>query len=256
MNKIERQREHFDNIAEEYYSARKNENHLRYKQLLFQYFLGDRMFAPGEMIRVLEPMCGYAEGKQIVERYIASDFEYTGFDYSEVLLGEIRADQPELNVFLCDVTKYEPPKESFDLIILIGGLHHVPDYAESVCEKLCGGLKKGGYFINFEPTNNNPLVALARCVVYKRNSLFDEETERAFSLRGYDRMFLRAGMSKDRQFFPGLLGYVLYYNPDAFPGLNLGTVKTVEGIFRFERRLYRSLIGRLFSFCTFTVWKK
>lgn len=46
--------------------------------------------------------------------------------------------------------------------------------------------------------------------------------------------------------YPGLLAYVLYYNPYAFPSLNKGSVKFVEFIFNCEKFLYTSAMGRFF----------
>ena len=144
----------------------------------------------------------------------------------------------------------------YDIIILIGGLHHVPDYAETVCSNLSKSLKKGGYFINFEPTNNNIFVRCIRNLIYKKNHIFDECTERAFSLSRYNSMFINSGLTIYRQFFPGLLGYVLYYNPDAFPFLNKGTTITVDRIFDKECKYYASRFGRWMSFCTFSIFRK
>ena len=255
MDKTERQRQHFNSIAEEYYQARRGEKHLQYKHRLFHYAL-DGLKVEGRKAAVLEPMCGYGEGREIVEKYISEDIDYEGFDYSDVLVRKINDAFPEIKVFVQDVTRYHPEPDSYDIIILIGGLHHVPDSAKDVVKHLCRGLKEGGIFINFEPTSNNPFIKLARDIIYKRNHLFDEKTERAFTLREYNKMFEDAGMKIERQLYPGLLGYVMYYNPDAFPILNRGTVRTVDRIFAIERGLYTNIVGRTFSFCTLSIFRK
>lgn len=256
MNNIEHQRDHFNKIAVEYYTARKNKNHLRYKNRLFQYALKNVWEDTRKKVIVLEPMCGYGEGKSIVEQYLTGNIDYEGFDYSDTLVNEIKSSNPEMNVWKQNVISFVPEAKKYDIIILIGGLHHVPNHAHSVVEKLSAGLKAGGVFINFEPTNNNFAITVVRKLIYKRNHLFDEETERAFSLSEYNRMFEDAGFIKAKQFYPGLIGYIMYYNPDAFPALNRGNEKTVDRIFKLEHFLYSNWIGRMFSFCTFSVFRK
>lgn len=253
MNKIEHQNRHFNAISEKYYRARQDKKHLLYKQLLFSYLLKSLKRKADKQMLVLEPMCGYGEGKKIVEKYINKNIVYEGFDYSDILIKKVKANIPDINIYKQDVTTFVPDKQ-YDIIILIGGLHHVPDYAGIICENLAKGLKKDGFFINFEPTSNNFIVKIVRNMIYRNNSLFDDMTERAFTLKELNRLYA-AGLQIEKQFYPGLLAYVLWYNPDAFPKLNLGNEKMVKLIFGLEKRLYLNVIGRLFSFSTFTILK-
>lgn len=255
MNKVDQQNEHFQTISQEYYAARKSKNHLKYKKLMFHYMFSSIAVNKKRKLLVLEPMCGYGEGEKIVRAYLTRNFEYEGFDYSDTLIHKAKEKRPRLNIYKQDVTKFNPTKQ-YDIIILLGGLHHVPDYAESICRNLSGSLRKGGIFINFEPTNNNVFIKIVRNMIYRKNHLFDEETERAFSLKQYNRMFIKNGFQIKKQYYPGLLGYILYYNPDAFPLLNVGSEKTVKRIFNAEKRLYDHLFGKLFSFCTFSIFVK
>lgn len=257
MDKIERQRQHFNKVAAEYYTARKDKNHLRYKKMLFRYIFGrDLGIDKMKKLAVLEPMCGYGEGRKIIRTYLSRNIQYEGFDYSDVLVNEVKRVHPNMNIYKQDVTVFQPEKDKYDIIILIGGLHHVPDYAGEICRNISTGLKKDGLFINFEPTNNNPLMTFVRKQIYKKNHLFDEETERAFSLKELNGIYKHAGMTIEKQFFPGLLGYIMYYNPDAFPFLNRGDIRTVDRIFRLEHSLYTTFIGKWFSFCTFSITRK
>ena len=120
------------------------------------------------------------------------------------------------------MTKIELENKLYDIIILIAGLHHVPFHAPESVRRLVTALKPGGFFISLEPTSGNIIARKAREYIYKKNSLFDAETERDFSVNELCRMFEIAGLEKTYISFPGLLSYVLYYNPDAFPALNCG----------------------------------
>lgn len=255
MNKTEHQNRHFQTVAKEYYTARQNKNHLLFKKLLFGWLLRDISFPRDRILSVLEPMCGYAEGRSIVMEHISPHIRYEGFDFNGVLIGKVKDQMPGVHVYRQDVTTFSTDR-TYDLIILLGGLHHVPDFADRICANLADALKPDGLLISLEPTDNNGLTALIRSVIYKKNHIFDEQTERAFSLKELRKIYHDAGLMVYRQYYPGLFGYVLYYNPDAFPALNIGNKRMVRTVFHAEKYFYDSFLGRLFSFCTFTVLKK
>ena len=139
---------------------------------------------------------------------------------------------------------------------MLGGLHHVPSHAVQVVHNLSYALKPGGVFISLEPTDGNPGLAWVRRRIYQHNTLFDEETERSFPISEYFEMFERSGLQLLDGVYPGLLAYVLYYNPDAFPFLNIGGPGMVRAIWGLETPFRRSALGRMFSFATLSLWQK
>lgn len=205
---------------------------------------------------MLEPMCGYAEGIEIAEQHFSLDCDYYGFDYSDVIVGELSRLLPDGRVWQADVTTYRPEPRTYDLVLLIGGLHHVPDKAPQVVQNLAAGLKEGGFFVNFEPTSGNPLFRVIREVIYRRNEIFDDATERAFGVDELKGFFSDAGLEEVKSFFPGLLAYTLYYNPYAFPLLNRGGQRWVDFFFAIDRFVMNHWIGRVFSFATVSIWRK
>jgi len=257
VNKTEQQREHFESISSEYFQARKHPSHLLIKQFIWEYFFA-RAGLPQEHYNVLEPMCGYAEGKTILESYAKLDVVYTGFDYSQTLIDLVKHEQPDLNIFWQDVMSIDGERFAgkFDLVILIGGLHHVYDKTDVVLKKIAATLKDGGYFINFEPTHNFAPFRMAREYIYNRNKLFDEETEQAYDLAALNRLYVEGGFEVVEQIYPGLLAYVLYYNPDAFPLLNRGGALAVKAAFALDRLFVRNFVGRKFSFATMSLLRK
>ncbi len=92
--------------------------------------------------------------------------------------------------------------------------------------------------------------------IYSRNSIFDEQTEQGFELRDLDAMFRNAGLSCVDQVYPGLLSYVLYYNPDAFPFLNFGGTTMVRATFGLDRIFWKTWLAKKLSFATITLWRK
>ena len=255
MSTVDQQREHFESISDVYFSARQHPNHLLYKELMWKAFFKRNGHVLRDGAKVIEPMCGYSEGKAILEDHCEGTFEYTGFDFSRPLVERARKSFPGADIFVQDVTKFEGD-ERFDLMILIGGLHHVYGHVSSVMQRLATALKPGGYMINLEPTQNNPLYRWARNRIYRENELFDDETEQAFDLPELNALYRDAGLEIRDQMYPGLLAYVMYYNPDAFPALNIGSSKSVRTLFTLEKSFYRSWPARFFSFATLTLLQK
>ena len=253
---IEQQRAHFDSIAERYHEGRQDKNHIAIKDAIWHAALSGVEFPDVDRLKVLEPMCGTGEGRAILQGHLRHSFDYAGFDYSEEMVARARTNDPTANIWHGDATSYVPPADKYDVIILIGGLHHIPGNAKEAVTRLTGGLRKGGLFINFEPTAGNPVFTAIRDLIYSRNDVFDEETERAFSVKEYHAMFIDAGLEAAQISYPGLLAYVMYYNPYAFPLLNRGGAEMVRAIYGFDRLFERNLIGRTFSFATLGIWRK
>lgn len=255
MNRIDQQREHFESIAETYFDARQDPNHLLLKDLIWQHFFTKNKHCLKPDASVIEAMCGYSEGKAILENHCHSDFEYSGFDYSQSLVERAKIAFPDSNIYVQDVTKFESDIQ-YDLMILIGGLHHVYEHVGPVVSLLSNAIKPGGYLINLEPTQNNSLYRRVRNRIYKKNDLFDDDTEQAFDLTELNSLYKQSGLIIEDQVYPGLLAYIMYYNPDAFPALNIGSTKMVKTFHSLEKPFYRSFIARYFSFATLSLLKK
>lgn len=252
---VEQQREHFNGISEKYFKARKHPNHLFLKDIIWETFLKRNVGIGKEVKRVLEPMCGMAEGYDILSKKLIPNFDYHGFDYSESMVEIARQRNPSLKIEWNDVTAYQSNGDLFDFIILIGGLHHVYSRTQDVLNNLGKSLRPGGYFLSFEPTHNSWLNRLIRQQIYKSNDLFDDDTEQGFEYRDLDRYFKEAGYEKVDEVYPGLLAYVLYYNPDAFPALNVGGKFLVKSLFAIDRLIWDNWIGRKLSFATMSLWR-
>ena len=253
---LERQREHFNAIADQYKEARAGANHQRLKHLIWNCMTRDLPLPECARYRVLEAMCGFAEARVLVPRHLSVPIRYAGFDYSETVVATLKSEDPAINVFEADATTWRPDPGSVDIVVLIGGLHHVPDHAGIVVRNLSSGLTPGGLFFNFEPTYGNPLWQRLRHRIYQKNPLFDETTERDFAVEELLGFFRDAGLTPLRIRYPGLIAYILFYNPDAFPFLNVGGRRLVDASFAVDRLLYANALGRWLSFATFSVWRK
>lgn len=254
-NSIEKQRKHFNSISEEYCSARRHPNHLRLKELIWSAFLRRNQGLKGEVNRVLEPMCGYGEGFALLKEYLKADFDYLGFDYSENMVEYSKQCFPDRDVRWGNATNFEYKGEPFDLIILLGGLHHVYEHTQLVISELSKNLRKNGFFISFEPTHNIFITRAIRNRIYQANRIFDPDSEQGYEYQNLQEYFTSAGFVKVDELYPGLLAYVLYYNPDAFPFLNIGSKALVDWVFWIDRFFWSNAVGRSLSFATLTLWQ-
>jgi hypothetical protein len=117
-------------------------------------------------------------------------------------------------------------------------------------------IQQQNHFINFEPTNNFYLMEWIRKKIYKSNNLFDDETESDYKLSVLNNYYTNSGFKVIDQIYHGLLSYILYYNPDAFPILNIGSTFLVDILFKFDQMFFRNIIGKKFSFATLSILKK
>jgi SAM-dependent methyltransferase len=254
LSKIEQQIRHFNEVADIYYTARQNPNTQYYKELLWAHFFKGKEYLK-EIQTVLEPMCGFLEGRQVLSKVLGIDADYEGFDYSENVVNTVIRDFPGVNIKQADMTAFKPDKQ-YDLVILIGGLHHLPDYFEQNIETIRTCLNPGGYFINFEPTHSNFFIKGIRDYIYNKNRIFDAETERDFDLDEYNNAITGRGFALKDQIHAGLLAYVLYYNPDAFPFLNVGSKTLVDSCFSLDKIFFRNFFGKTFSFATLSLFQR
>ena len=105
---VERQREHFNSIADHYYKERRGSNHLYLKELIWRDVFSHYRDLKDLHLDVLEPMCGFCDGYELIRRHLSSDIRYQGFDYSDVVIETVRKDNPDLDVWQADATSYMP----------------------------------------------------------------------------------------------------------------------------------------------------
>lgn len=252
---VKRQIHHFDERSILYFNARNQKKNIYYRKLLFSHCLKG-IEIEKELIRVLDPMCGYGTGYKVIKGIFSGKrIIYKGFDASPEIVNIAKRIHPNAEFRVSDVLDMFDSKK-YDVLIVLGGVHHVPDYAMEVFEKFYNALVPGGILINFEPTYNNIFMKFVTGNIYRRNPSFESETERRFSLNELNFMYKVAGFDIKKQLYPGLLAYLLWYNPQIFKCFNIGNKKLIRKIFKKERFLYSRRFGRKWSAATFSVLQK
>ena len=175
MEKI--QKELWEGIYDEY----KNHYFDYWSEKFKQKFIFDKIFSKYNFSQksVCELCCGSGENsKKILQKY--NDIELVGFDLSikavndfKSLLGKIAYEQD----IQSPITNFD---NSFDVIFVLGGIHHCTKNLNGVFENISRMLRPDGVFIMHEP-NSKFFLEPIRKIWYKSDGLFDHESEHALN---------------------------------------------------------------------------
>jgi len=143
---------------------------------------------------ILEIGCGAGYASEFLK---GSFLKYTGIDFSEGLINIARTIHkgPGVEFYKADLYKYEPGKK-FDLIIIIGVLHHMVDIplALKICKKL---LKPGGVIAVNEPQDSNILVGFVRKLRSRFDKTYSSDQEE-LDRKGLKKLFEQTGFADVR----------------------------------------------------------
>jgi SAM-dependent methyltransferase len=178
---------------------------------LFQQDWHARMIAlvPKGATQVLDLGCGtgffLAELNQSYPRAV-------GLDISEDMLLVSRQYVPDARLVVGDAERLPFGDGSFDAVFCKGSLHHTRKHVDFLanCRRV---LKPDGALIMSEPCNDNPLIRLARAVLYKKSPHFDEGDE-GFTKKGIVSLCEQAGFEVVKVEKYGVFAYVFAGFPD------------------------------------------
>lgn len=151
--------------------------------------------------RILEVGCGAGFGAE----YLRGRYgHYVGIDYADNLINFASSENRQENAeFLATNARDFHPAESFDLIFMVGVLHHMTD-RRGILQHLRGLLRPSGWLAVNEPQPANPLISWARRVRTRWDDGFSAEQE---ELRKGELVedFLSVGFTSVRTRGQGLL---------------------------------------------------
>lgn len=110
----------------------------------------------------------------------------------------------------------------FDAVFCKGSLHHMRNHV-GFLESCRGVLADEGVLVMSEPCNDNPIIRLARAVMYRKSPHFDVG-DQGFTRKGIVELTERAGMEVVLTKKFGVLAYVFAGFPD-----HLGILRFVPG---------------------------
>jgi len=129
---------------------------------------------------------------------------YTGVDYSTALIGHAiqRFVRPNTRFHAVNIKEYQPDAQ-FDVILMIGVLHHIDDL-DYVLGRLKDMLKPGGCLIANEPHPANPLISLARAIRKRIDPRYSED-QKELEIEELERLFVNAGFENIEMHPQGVL---------------------------------------------------
>lgn len=165
-----RDRELFDGIADEYCRKDRLPAHRRARELRLLQTLRHIELDPSGDLLEIGCGAGFAAG------YLRGRYRsFHGIDHSSKLvdLAEATNGGPGISFETADATEFSIDRR-FDVIFMIGVLHHLADPAATL-RHLTGLLKTDGRIVVNEPQSGNPLIQLARGVRKKTDSHYSDD---------------------------------------------------------------------------------
>jgi ubiquinone/menaquinone biosynthesis C-methylase UbiE len=159
-----------------------------------------------------EICCGRAEAFQLLHDRVDRGI---GVDVSLAMLEAAQHDCPfpHLAFVQGDATRLPLASAAFDSVLMLGGIHHVPDRRRLFAE-VARILKPGGWFYFREPVSDFFLWRALRAVVYRLSPTLDHETERPLLWSETVPVLAEAGLSCERWTTHGFLGFCIFMNSD------------------------------------------
>lgn len=175
---IPRQQELYETIHDEYNQHLYDDTSNAYRDQ----FINAAMFKGLDLNDrdVAEIMCGVGQATQ----YIRSKYptaRCSGYDISRSACEDYTR-ITGCPATACDIVAEPLPESRFDTIVVVGGLHHVALALDKVIANLHAALKPDGILVMMEPNADYVLEAV-RKIWYRRDRLFDADSEQALSYR-------------------------------------------------------------------------
>jgi SAM-dependent methyltransferase len=202
------QQQHYECIAAEYDS---HYNDL-YSHRYMRKFAFEPMFDEIDLKdkNVLEAMCG---GGQTTNYLLERGAKVTGLDISPQQASNFKLRHPDTEVRCGSILNSDIASDSFDIISVVGGIHHMPPHIEEAVLEIHRILKPGGYFCFMEP-HSETAVDRVRRAWYKRDPLF-AKNEEAINMTELRETFVEHFEFK-HEFYGGNFGYLFVLNSMVF----------------------------------------
>jgi ubiquinone/menaquinone biosynthesis C-methylase UbiE len=236
----EAQRHHYNKIATAY-TANLNYPHTQEYLAYLDRVVLDAI-GPGELGTVAELCCGRGEAPMLLKGRMS---RYIGLDISENMLQAARQQHDDASsLFLQgDATRVPLAPETIDTVVMLGGVHHVPDRARLFTE-IARVLKPGGRFLYREPVSDFILWRALRAAIYRLSPMLDPSTERPLLYEETVPVLDRAGLQSLRYQTHGLLGFCLFMNSDVlFFNRVFAFVPGIRAITRGAARLDEAVLN-------------
>lgn len=241
------QQEHYDEIAVEYEAHYSDVYSSEYRKQFIYEPLFEGFSLSG--MTVLDAMCGSG---QTTEYLLSRNAEVTGLDISEEVMDSFRARWPNCAAFQRSLLRSGLPDDSFDCVVIVGGLHHIQPNVEAAIVEIHRLLRPGGYFCFMEP-HSGSLPDLVRRFWYKHDRYFSNNEE-SINILDLERLFKSDFIFK-RASYLGSLAFLLVFNSLIFR-IPVAAKPFYSPLLMWLERLMSKLQGKRTSCFVVGQWQK
>jgi len=204
------QQQHYDKIAKIYVENLAYPHTQEYTSYLDDIFLEAIDYE--KLGVVAEVCCGAGEAFPLLKDKIKFGI---GLDISLEMLKQAKLKIPGENFHYVqgDATQMPLKDESIDTVIMLGGIHHVPD-RNALFSEISRILKPGGQFIWREPVSDFWLWKFLRSIIYRLSPVLDHETERPLLYSETVPILEKYNFKVEKWETCGFIGFCLFMNSD------------------------------------------
>lgn len=243
----EKQKELFDSIALLYHDHYDDKYSKIYRDKFVMPYLFRNFALRGK--RVLDAMCGSG---QVSEFLMDKGCHIEALDISGAQIEIYHKRFPENPAKEASILYTHYPDRYFDIVVIIGGLHHIHPYVEQAVQEVHRILKPQGLFLFSEP-HAHSLIDWARKIWYRRDSLFDAN-EASIDFKRLSDIFT-AQFTPLNVFYGGNVAYFLVYNSLIFR-IPKSVKKLISYPLLFLEELLMTIQTRVFSSFAVAQWRK
>jgi ubiquinone/menaquinone biosynthesis C-methylase UbiE len=204
------QQQHYDSIAGVYLTNLTYPHTREYMAYLDRAVL--ELTASERMGSVAEICCGAGEAFHLLASGVGMGI---GVDISPAMLEAARRQIPdETRLFVQgDATRLPIKDAQFDMVVMLGGIHHVND-RPGLFSEVRRILKPGGTYVWREPLDDFILWRALRAAIYRGSAKLQADTERPLRYADTSADLERAGLKLEVWRTIGFLGYCFLMNSD------------------------------------------
>jgi ubiquinone/menaquinone biosynthesis C-methylase UbiE len=204
------QQRHYDKIAAAYTANLEYPHTREYLAYLNRVTLAT--LASEKLGTVVELCCGRGEAPALLGGRMR---RYIGIDVSENMLDAALRQHRLANALLAqgDATRIPLAAASIDTVVMLGGVHHVPDRARLFAE-IARILKPDGIFLYREPVSDFIVWRALRAIIYRVSPMLNSATERPLLYRETVPLLEQAGLHSVCYRTHGMLGFCFFMNSD------------------------------------------
>lgn len=160
-----------------------------------------KLTGAGKASRVLSLGCGIGDTELLLAPHVG---ELTGLDLSPSAIKQARLDSGNIqNLHFIEGTLESARigPESFDVVIAIFFLHHLPDTIAELAEQIAAILKPGGGFYSLDPSRYRLSGAIGELLFPKLMARYQSPNERQLAPRTTAEHFANAGLDARFEYY-------------------------------------------------------